>query len=290
MSGFATAMRLGLCIAALFAADAQAARYRLAVEPSYPAEQAEEVYKPLVEYLNRTTGHRFELVLSRNYHAYWRDLREDLPVDFAFDEAHFADYRIQHNGFVPVARVAEPMVYSLLAQSHYEGQGMRAVIGLPVACVAAPSLGFALLAEMYEDNPVAQPAVRSEAVSWRDSLQMLLAGEVEGAMVPAHLAKDYPYLVELARSAELPGQAFTAAPSVDAADVAAVREALNALHEDPALYNVLVELGASRFESALASDYAGYEKVLAGFYGYSRATRGVSPIEASSEDAGSPQP
>lgn len=269
----------GLCLALLPGGNADAADYRLTIEPSYPPDQAREVYKPLVDYLNRTTGHRFQLVLARNYHAYWRDLRENAPVDFAFDEAHFVDYRIQHNGFVPVARTAEPTVYALLAQVDYEGQGIRALIGRPTACMPAPSLGFALLAEMYEDNPVAQPDIRSEASSWRDGVQMVFAGEVDGAMVPAHVAEEFYNLPALARTKPLPGRAFTAAPTVPAQDVAAVAKALEALHEDPNLYNVLAEMGATRFQPATAAEYVGNEKILSGFHGYRPLKRDVAEEE-----------
>ena len=253
-----------------------AAEYRIAVEPSFSPEQAAEVYQPLVDYLNRSTGQHFQLVLARDYHAYWRDLRDAAPVDFAFDEAHFVDYRIQFHGFVPVARTAEPTVYALIALADYEGQSPRALIAKPVACMAAPSLGFALLAEMYHNNPLAQPIVRSEAVSWRDAVQMVFGGEAEGAIVPAHLAEEFYNLPTLALTEPLPGRAFTAAPSVPPDVVAAVATALETLHEDPDLYNVLAELGATRFVAATAEEYAGNEKILSGFYGYRKATKAAT--------------
>jgi len=257
-----------------------AARYRLAVEPVYPPDQAEEVYKPLIEYLNRSTGHQFELVLSRNYHTYWRELRQNNPVDFAFDEPHFVDFRIQRFGFIPVVRNEQPTVYALLGQPELEGKDADALIGRPVACMPSPSLGFALLAEMYENNPLAQPDIRSEVSSWRDGVQMLFAGEVEGALVPAFLAETYYNLPTLARSKPLPGKAFTASPKVPEADVAAVAKALQSLHEDPALYDVLAEIGATRFLPATADEYAGQEKILSGFYGYRSTPKAAVPTEA----------
>lgn len=269
----------------LTSGTATAANYRLAVEPAYPTDQAAEVYKPLVDYLNRRTGHRFQLVLARDYHAYWRDLRDNAPVDFAFDEAHFVDYRIQFHDFVPIARTAEPTIYALLSQPEYEGQSIRALIGQPVACMPAPSLGFALLADMYHDNPLAQPSVRSEAASWRDGVQMIFSGEVKGAMVPLYVAEEFYNLPTLARTKPLPGRAFTASPNVPEAVVASVSEALQSLHEDPDLYDVLAELGATRFEPATAAEYAGQEKILSGFYGYRKAAQERAAAEAEAETA-----
>ncbi len=252
---------------------AHAATYSLAVEPAYPPDQAEEVYKPLVEYLNRSTGHTFKLQLVRDYHTYWRNLRENVPVDFAFEEAHFVDYRIQFQHFAPIARTAEPTIYALIAQPQYEEEGIRGLIGRPVACMPAPSLGFALLSEMYHDNPLAQPNVRSEAASWRDGVQMVFGGEAEGAMVPNHLAEEFYNLPALQRTKPIPGRAFTAAPNVPEDVVAAVGKALETLHEDSSLYDVLAELGATRFEPATTAEYAGYQKILSGFFGYRKATR-----------------
>ncbi len=252
---------------------AQAANYRLAVEPSFPSEQATEVYQPLADYLKRRTGHNFQLIVARNYHTYWRDLRDDAPVDFAFEEAHFADFRMQLNGFSPIARNAEPTVYALIASAEFEGKKVRALIGEPVACMSAPSLGFALLAKMYDNNPLAQPSVRSDAASWRDGVQMIFAGEVKGAVVPAYLAEEFYNLPTLARTDPIPGKAFTASPQIPAEVITAVAEALETLHEDPDLYNVLAELGVSRFVPATAAEYTGQSQLLRGFYGYDKAIK-----------------
>ncbi len=256
--------------------SAQAATYRLAVEPAYPPDQAAEVYKPLLDYLDRSTGQHFELVVARDYHAYWRDLVAAKPVDFAFEEAHFVSFRMRFQGFTPVARTAEPTIYALIAQADYDGQDIRALIAKPVACMSAPSLGFALLAEMYDDNPLAQPVVRSEAASWRDAVQMVFAGETDGAMVPAHLAEEFYNLPTLARSAPLPGRAFSAAATVPPEVVQSVAKALESMHEDEALYDVLAELGASKFQAATATEYEGQDKILAGFHGYSKAAKAAS--------------
>ena len=74
-------MKMNRLIAALalslFATSSFAADYTLAVEPNYSPKVAQEVYKPLLEYLKRATGHNFTLRTSTNYHVYWRDLRSN---------------------------------------------------------------------------------------------------------------------------------------------------------------------------------------------------------------------
>ena len=86
-----------VALAALFGLAAvqsvSAAEYKLLVEPSYNVQRATEVYQPLADYLTKTTGHKITLVTSRNYHFFWRDVRQNAPVDFMFAEAHFTDFR-----------------------------------------------------------------------------------------------------------------------------------------------------------------------------------------------------
>ena len=102
---------IGLLWGAVFAlglAGAPAsADYSFVVEPIYGPQKAAEVYKPLIDYLTKATGEKFTLVAPRNYHFYWRDLRANEKFDFAFDEAHLADYRMARFQFVPNVGSAE---------------------------------------------------------------------------------------------------------------------------------------------------------------------------------------
>ncbi len=248
-------------------ASAFAAHYTLTVEPAYPAEQAQQVYAPLVSYLKRRTGHTFTLQVARNYHYHWRDLRENVPTDFTFEEAHFVDYRVNHQGFTPLVRSIEPTVYALLADPQYEGQSFKALIGLPVACMPAPSLGFALLTQMY-DSPVSQPEVKSEAATWSDGVRMIFDGATQGALVPASLADQYPNLVVLNYTPEVPGRAFSASSKVPEDVRTAVADALLTLHEDPNMYEVLAELDTKQLVPAHAAEYTGQENLLKNFFGY----------------------
>jgi ABC-type phosphate/phosphonate transport system substrate-binding protein len=257
----------GLLLLSVMCPSAQAATFTLGIEPSYPKDQAQEVYKPLLDYLNKTTGHTFTLVVPRNYHFLWRDLRQNKPLDFTFEEAHFVDYRVQRQGFEPLVRTAEPTSYSLLAMPELAEKGLGGLVGQRIACMPSPSLGFALVAEMFK-NPVAQPDIRSEAATWRDGVEMVFAGEAEAAMVQTYIADLYPNLVAIQKTRDFPGAAMSAAPGVDPAAKQAVKDALLKLHEDETLLEVLVELGASKFEPTNAAEYAGAEAMLKGFFGY----------------------
>ena len=148
------------------------------MEPNYPPAQAQQVYRALLAYLSKATGHRFILKTSGNYHVYWRDMRGGAPTDFAFEEAHFTDYRINRQRFTPLVRVADPTKFILLVDSSNAAAGANGLIGRRIASMSAPSLGYLLLGELYK-NPIAQPEIQSVAASWKDGVEMVFAGESE---------------------------------------------------------------------------------------------------------------
>lgn len=49
----------------LMAFAIHAERYTLVIEPTYPIEQGREVYEPLRQWLNKKTGHDFEIIIDK---------------------------------------------------------------------------------------------------------------------------------------------------------------------------------------------------------------------------------
>ena len=271
-------------LAALFATGAStAADYTVSVEPNYPPAQAQQVYQPLLTYLGKATGLKFVLRTSGNYHVFWRDLRGATPVDFAFEEAHFTDYRVNHQRFVPLARVADPTKFVLLVDSSNVGAGANGLIGRRIASMSAPSLGYLLLGELYK-NPIAQPEVQSVAASWKDGVEMVFAGETDAAMVPGYIAQTYPNLSSVATSRDFVGRGFSASGKIPADVRKKVADALIRLNRDPTAHDVLDEIGATQFVAASAGDYVGNERLLRGVFGYapvpgrSVATAAPAPV------------
>ena len=70
-------------------------------------------------------------------------------------------------------------------------------------------LGFALLLE-YFPTPMQQPDLRSLATSWRDTVEIVFAGEADAAMVPTWLRDQYPNLIPVITTREFPGPAVSA--------------------------------------------------------------------------------
>jgi ABC-type phosphate/phosphonate transport system substrate-binding protein len=159
------------------AAPALAAEYTFAVEPSYRPERAAEVYKPLIDYLQKATGEKFKLVTSRNYHFYWRDIHTTNKTDFAFDEAHFADYRIVHDGYVPLVHAAEPTSYTLVTSDRdLAGKGLQGLVGHRIITMPSPSLATCCCSNCipirYRSQTSSPPPVHGATRSIRYSAAM----------------------------------------------------------------------------------------------------------------------
>jgi len=258
---------LGAVIALALVRPAVAADYTFTVEPNYPPAQAQQVYKPLLDYLGKATGHRFVLKAAPNYHVYWRDMRGNVPTDFALEEAHFTDYRINRQRFVPLVRNADPTRYVLLANQDVADKGANYLVGRRIVSMSAPSMGYLLLGELYK-NPISQPEIQSVAASWKDGVEMVFADETDAAMVPGYIAKDYPNLVPVATSRDFTGRALSAGPTVPADVRKKVAEAMLRLHRDNKLNDVIIELGTTQFVPTSAAEYAGNERLLRGVFGY----------------------
>jgi len=247
---------------------AVAANYTFAIEPSYRPDRTAEIYKPLLDYLDKSTGHHFTLVTSRNYHFYWRDIHTTTKTDFAFDEAHIADYRITHDNYVPLVRTAEPTSYTLVTSDPDLGKkGPQGLVGHSIITMPSPSLGYVLLLELYP-NPVSQPDIRSTAAAWRDAIDSAFGGDVDAAIIPTWLKGQYPNLIPVKTTRPFPGACVTAGAQVPDDVKEKVRDALLKLDTDEKTATVLIELGVSKFVPAVPKDYAGSEKLLKNYMGY----------------------
>ncbi len=250
-----------------YSGTATAAELRLMVEPIYAPEKCAEVYKPLVSYLSRTTGNKVSLVTSRNYHFFWRDLRQNVPAELFIAEAHFTDYRAKRFQYEPIVKTAEKTSYTLLASDQIQKPTLASLVGKNTVTMPSPSLGFAMLVEFYP-NPVSQPNILSSAASWRDGVEAVFAGEADAAIVPTWLKDQYPNLQAIKTSREFPGSALSVAPNLDPKIKDDVKAAMLKLHEDKDAFTALNELGVSQFVETSPKDYDGMEAMLKGIYGY----------------------
>lgn len=254
----------------------QQQRLDLIVHPEFTAETATAVYQPLLRYLRAETGLNFRLVTPRDYRDYWRMLQSGETHHIAIDHPHIAAYRIRRFGYEPLVRADEPTRFMLITSAMADTP--EQITDEVISTMPSPSLGYAILTRIYP-NPLQQPTFTSEALSWRDAVEIVFAGEAAAAIVPDWLAERYPNLYPIYESAQLPGTTLTTSPEVDQDVRTRLADALLKMHENPDLREVQVELNVERFEPARRGEYAAIDEYLAHAFGYRREISDFPPIE-----------
>ncbi len=244
-----------------------AAELTLGVEPRYPVEQMAAEYQPLVDYLEKNTGHDITLVVAPSYHAYWRDLRENRKLDIVLEDAHFAAYRIARFYYVPIAKVSEPASYTLVASDQLIDPTLDTLVGKRVVTMPSPSLGYAALTAMYP-SITRQPEIESLAKSWKDGVEIVSAGEAEATILPTPLAQQYPNFIPVGTSVDFPGAAVLVRPTLDPKIVGALTTAFLKAHEEQSLIDFNTGLFIAQWVRTTASDYVGQDAILKPFFGY----------------------
>lgn len=224
------------------------------VNPVFPPDQARRVYRPLVDYLQSSTGLELRLVTVRNFHRYWLEARRDSAADLIFEDAHMAAWRMKNFDYEPLVTTSAPDSYSLLTGGAATDVSLSNFVGRRISTLPSPSLGYLVLAEWF-DNPLQQPVIESNATSWLDAVEIVFSGEADAAVVPRSIAERYPNLISVETSDEVPGLTLSAGPDVSEEVRRMLVEALTALHEDPDSHAALFELNIDQFVPANRADY-----------------------------------
>jgi len=226
--------------------------------PIFTPEQAELVYRPLVDYLNDALPYRFELALAPDYHRYWLSIRRGQNPHLVLEEPHLVAFRMQRHDFTPLVRASDPITYSLLTSMGSEDVSTEDFIGRRVSSMPAPSLGYLVLANWF-DNPMQQPIIQSNASSWLDAVEIVFAMAADAAIVPNNLASRYVNMMNVRTSREFPGVTVAASPEVPAEIQEEIRQALLRVHDDEEHFVAVHELDVERFVPAEPAEYEGLD-------------------------------
>jgi len=235
--------------------------FTLQVHPIFTPDQADSVYRPLINYLNATTPHHFELQLARDFHRYWLEIRRGVTPDLVLEDAHLVALRIRRFDYTPLVKALDPATFSLLTSGMSINAGLTDFIGRPVSSMPAPSLGYLVLTSWY-DNPMQQPIIQSNASSWLDAVEIVFSMEAEAAMVPHNLVERYVNMEIVRTSDEFPHATISASSNVPVHVQQDIIRALTALHEDPDYFSALHELDIEQFVPASTLEYEGLDRWL----------------------------
>ena len=182
--------------------------------PSWAGEVAALDPRPFAALLAGVLGVAVQPRVSDDTLSHWQAVRGAVDYQLAFDEAHFADYRIRRHGFTAIVRSAVDARFAVVVRPRTLVTAPTDLVARAVAVPEPPSLGVARLLALFP-QPVRAPrlvvlstrAAALDALARGDAAAALLAinddGEVAGGQVA--LVTDVS-----------PGRALTVAPSVPA--------------------------------------------------------------------------
>ena len=73
-----------LIIGSLISSNSFAKQYNFVVQPIHNQEKMNQIYQPLVNYLNKEPGHTFNVVTAKSFISYWEKMKKgqfDLILD-----------------------------------------------------------------------------------------------------------------------------------------------------------------------------------------------------------------
>ena len=244
---------------------AYAETYSLIVQPILPSTETAKAYAPLIDYLSKQTGHKFELKTSPNFLAYWQDMKKG-QFDFVMDAAHLTDYKIKKLGYTPLAKVLDVVSFSLVTGPDVLVFEASELVGKPVASLASPSRG-ALIIEQLFTHPIRQP-VLIEVKDAQEAVEKVLDGEAVGAVIPSPLVGAFEGLNVVSTTEQWPHVALSAARSVPKDVTDKVKKAMINAANTPEGQAMLDAVNFPGFENATPEIYGGYSDILKSAWGY----------------------
>lgn len=248
-----------------YSAVLQANDYSLAIHPVLPPEKTEQAYRPLVDYLASKTGHTFHIVTNSNFLIHWQMIKKG-KYDFVLDGPQFTGYRLEKLGYSVVVRFPDVVSYTLVAGENEMVMEPNELIGKIVASTPSPALGALRLQQIYP-NPLRQPRIM-ETNDSASAAQLVVNGQAHAAIIPAAMVGNYPQLITVYNTEQIPAPAISASPKVEAEVKEAVRSALlDAVNSDEGK-NVLESINIERFEASDGMEYRPHAALLQGMWEY----------------------
>lgn len=256
---------LGFLFGLLMAGTSHAGELRLAVNLGLSPEQAAVQYKPLIKYLGQITGERIVLQAYPNALAHWERMRRE-GFDLVLDNPAFTAYRAAKMNYMVIGKLPDVLSFTLV--SHVDEMMFEPdeLIGRGVASQPSPSITALRLDEIYS-NPMRQPQF-IKAKTHAEALELVIGGQVAGAMVPTGMIASYQDLNPIYTTEQIPAPGFSVSDRVSPELQKRIREGLLNAHNSPAGRAMLKALNVVQFEPATNTTYAGMETMLEGLYGY----------------------
>lgn len=252
-------------LSSLMCSNSFAMQYNFIVQPTHNPEKIKQLYQPLVNYLNKETGHTFNVVTSSSYISYWAKMKKG-QFDLILDAAHFTDYRIKRMNYTVLAKIPSTVSFSIITNENSIVTDYKKLVGKKLITLPSPSLSSMQLAQLFP-NPARQPNV-TNTNSAEEAIKSVQIGKYYAALVPTSMLRGVTNVNTVNTSVETPQMAISASPRISKELQNKIKSALIKASSTPNGQSMLSAIHVPAFKDANAKTYQGYEKLLASVWGY----------------------
>jgi len=186
--------------------------------PRESLAKAEELYRPVADYLTKVTGQKVVFRNSNNWLTYQDGMRKDM-YDIVFDGPAFIGWRIAKLHHSVLLKMPGNLVFAVAVKKEQNKiNDISGLMGRTLCGFAPPNL--ATLAVLYEfDNPSRQPMVL-DSPSFKTTYQDTVKGRCVGGILQPKLLEamdsEAKALKVVYTSKPFPNQGITVSPRVTA--------------------------------------------------------------------------
>ena len=184
--------------------------------PRENEERANEIYKPIADYLTTATGKKFVYRYPDSWTAYSKGMQNN-EYDLAFDGPHFVSWRIKHMNHDAVAKLPQLHIWRVIVNNDNDDiQSLDDLIGKKVCAPKSPNFGMLTMMSHYP-NPDKEP-IHVITKGWKDGYDGVLKGKCVATVLPKTNHKKFDPKLTNSRAIHThlpyPNQAFTAGPNM----------------------------------------------------------------------------
>jgi phosphonate transport system substrate-binding protein len=254
-----------LIFGSLISSNSFAKQYNFIVQPVHSPEKMKQIYQPLVNYLNKETGHTFNVVTSTSFISYWAKMKKG-QFDLILDAAHFTDYRIKRMNYSVLAKIPNTESFSIITNAKEHITDYKKLIGKKLITLPSPSLSSMRLAQMFP-NPARQPNI-SSTNSTEVAIKSVQQGTYFAALVPTSMLSKIKDINTVNTTIATPHMAISASPKITKELQNKIRVALIKASTTTSGKAMLSAINIPSFKATNAKTYQGYEKLLASVWDY----------------------
>jgi len=239
--------------------------------PTQTKKSTEELYRPIVEYIQKVSGKKIKLIIADNFIEYSQDLLDD-KYDIVFDGPQFIGWRIKKRNHEVIAKLPRKLNFLIFVRKDAGIKKIRKLAGKRVCGIGSPNLMTLGLLDMYP-NPASIPTI-IPVTSFKAALACVHEGKAVAAVVrnkfwhtrSAKQKKGLKVLYEAKRN--WPDRGFSISKSVDVKTRKKIRKALlsPAVKEKAGL--LFEKYKAKHFIPAKRAEYAPLDKLLRPIWGF----------------------